>query len=126
MTKAKVFRWEENPNVDGYTDEYGEFIPLEISATELVRRTRPSTASAGREQAALKHLRENTEVYTPILVWQPTGEEEEDAANDLAYLDGRHTVDALGRYFEGATVTVLVPREQSQKIAELLSLTTPD
>lgn len=126
MAEAKKFRWERNPNVDGYTEEYGEFIPLEISAAELVSRTRPSTASAGREQAALRYLRDNTEVYTPILVWQPTGEEEEDAANDLAYLDGRHTVDALARYFEGATVTVVVPREQSRKIAELLGLTASD
>jgi hypothetical protein len=125
MAETKEFHWERNPNVDGYTEHYGEFIPLEISAAELSSKTRPSTSSAGREQAALRHLQDYTEVYTPILVWQPTGEEEEDAANDIAYLDGRHTVDALARNFEGATVTALVPRVHYRKIAELLGLPAP-
>ncbi len=125
MTQNKVFHWERNPNIDGYTEHYGEFMPLVISAVELFSKTFPSTASAGREQAALRHLRSSTDVYMPILVWQPTGEEN-DPANDLVYLDGRHTVVALGIYFAGATVEVLVPQAQYRKIADLLKVAIPN
>lgn len=117
---TKEFVWERNPNVDGYTEDYGDFVPLEISAHKLSRKTLPSTASAGREHAALRYLKDHTKVYSPILVWQPVGDEEQDPANDLVFLDGRHTLHALAMNFDDTTITILVPHLEYQQIAALL------
>jgi hypothetical protein len=62
----------------------------------------------------------STKVYTPILVWQPMGKGEEDPANDLAFLDGRHTVNSLVMNFDDAPITILVPRQEYRQIAALL------
>lgn len=117
---TKRFVWERNPNADDYTEEYGEFVPLRISALKLYRKTLPSTASAGRERAVLTYLKGHTEVYTPILVWHPVGDGAEEPANDLVYLDGRHTVNALAGNFGDPTITILVPRQDYRQIAALL------
>ena len=118
---TKKFMWKRNPNVDGYIEEYGDLVPLEVSAYELFRKTLPSTASAGREQAALRYLKDHSEVYSPILVWQPLSDEEQDPANDLIFLDGRHTLHALVTNFDDTIITILVPRLEYLQIVSLLS-----
>lgn len=125
MPESKNFRWVVNPKAEDYEEEWGEFVPLEVTAVELWRKTRPSISSEARVENVLAYLRANTEVYTPILVRQPLGGEEEDPAADLNYYDGRHTVYTLAHYFGDVPVTVLVPRQERRKIAELLEVPAP-
>jgi hypothetical protein len=118
---TKEFVWERNPKADDYTEEYGEFVPLQISAHKLSEKTKPSTVSAEREQKVLNYLKGNTKVYSPILVLHPMGDEEEDPANDLVFLDGRHTVNALETKFDDTPITILVPQQEYRQIAALLN-----